>query len=77
MVNEYTIIYASDRSFSHKKLKSILGDTPYNSDDFDISDESDTEIKITISGNDQSRIALSKSIDYLLSIASSIKIREI
>ena len=77
MANEYTIIYASDRSFSHKKLKSIIGEAFYDSDDFDVCDESDTEIKITISGNDQSRIALSKSIDYLLSIASSIKIREI
>ena len=77
MANEYTIVYASDRSFSHKKLKSIIGEAFYDSDDFDVSDESDTEIKVTINGNDQSRIALSKTIDYLLSIASSIKLREI
>jgi hypothetical protein len=76
MTSEYIIKYSGDRSISHNKLKSLIGPELYDSDEFTVSDDSDEQLDIMISGSDASRIAFSKLVDYLLSIADSLKIRE-
>lgn len=76
MAIEYIIKYSSDRPFSHNKLKSIIGPELYDSDEFTLSDDDEDKLDVVISGSDISRIAFSKAVDYLLSIADSLKIRE-